>query len=73
MIRDVKRKNAKAEAIWKITYQEFWDIPYNYDPVERDPSRLDEILRSGEMRPLTLGKLDGRTALKLLPANDAWF
>ena len=57
------------------TSEEFWNAAYDFDPLGSNPSRncskLQEILRTGRMGPITLGKVYGRVTLKLLPAMGA--
>ncbi|KAL8785045.1 MAG: hypothetical protein Q9195_008805 [Heterodermia aff. obscurata] len=57
------------------TDEEFWNAAYDFDPLDSNqsshPSRLQEILRTGRMGPITLGKVYGRVTLKLLPALGA--
>lgn len=57
------------------TSDEFWNAAYDFDPLGSNPSpypsKLQEILRTGRMGPITLGKLYGRVTLKLLPAMGA--
>ena len=57
------------------TSEEFWNAAYDFDPLgsgpSPHPSKLQEILRTGRMGPITLGKVYGRVTLKLLPAMGA--
>lgn len=57
------------------TSEEFWNAAYDFDPLGSNPSphpsKLQEILRTGRMGPITLGQVYGRVTLKLLPAMGA--
>ena len=57
------------------TPEEFWNAAYDVDPLGSNPtahtSKLQEILRTGRMGPITLGKVYGQVTLKLLPAMGA--
>ena len=57
------------------TSEEFWNAAYDFDPMDSSPSKcpskLQEILRTGRMGPITLGKVYGQVTLKLLPAMGA--
>ncbi|KAL8719610.1 MAG: hypothetical protein Q9225_003411 [Loekoesia sp. 1 TL-2023] len=57
------------------TSQQFWRAAYEYDPLGPNPpsggSELVKLIASGCAGPFTLGRLDGITTLKLIPAMGA--
>lgn len=71
---DANRKAAAARYIPNLKEHDFWDAVYEFDP--RGPgqpelSRLERIYESGQLQTLTLGKIHGKTTLKLLPCQGA--
>lgn len=67
-------KAAAARRIPNLNEQDFWDAVYEFDPLgpgQPETSRLEKILESGQLSRVTLGKIYGKTTLKLLPCEGA--
>ena len=67
-------KAIAARFIPNLTEQDFWDAVYDFDPLAPDSppvTRLQQIMYSGQLKTLTLGKIYGRTTLKLIPCEGA--
>ncbi|KAL8753128.1 MAG: hypothetical protein Q9199_005259 [Rusavskia elegans] len=64
-----------AKAMPKPTSQDFWQAAYEYDPMGPNPppngSALQRIITSGRMEPLSIGRVYGKSLLKLLPVIGA--
>ncbi|KAI4270285.1 MAG: hypothetical protein L6R38_007174 [Xanthoria sp. 2 TBL-2021] len=65
----------EAKAVPKPTSQDFWKAAYDYDPLGPNPppdgSVLQKIFTSGCMEPISIGRIYGKTLLKLLPVMGA--
>ncbi|KAL8770274.1 MAG: hypothetical protein Q9209_003910 [Squamulea sp. 1 TL-2023] len=71
----IVREVQAAEAVPKPTNADFWKAAYDYDPLGPNPpgdgSALQKILTSGRMERIPIGRIYGRTLLKLLPVIGA--
>ena len=67
-------KEMEERFIPSLTEQNFWAAVYEFDPLASETpeiTRLERIMESGQLSELILGKIHGKTTLKLIPCEGA--